>query len=85
MFIVFPELKPQFPSCLVIISSLNLVKELSETFLAQRDKQFFPVIIKMMFSTLYGKKKRKKETSNRDADNNQEPRKIPGCQRDFCS
>lgn len=29
MFIVFPELKPQFPSCLVIISSLNLVKELS--------------------------------------------------------
>lgn len=29
MFIVFPELKPQFPGCLVIISSLNLVKELS--------------------------------------------------------
>ena len=59
MFIVFPELKPQFPGCLVIVSSLNLVKELLETFLTQKSSSFFPVIIKMKCSTVYGKKKEK--------------------------
>ena len=54
MFIVFPELKPQFPGCLVIISSLNLVKELTLInifVLTQKEQQinltFFPIIIKM--------------------------------------